>query len=123
MRGVLRLIALFVPADERRDCVRWFGDLATTNFSLDDLGAARRSRLEDAVAGVVGSSPSGADEGAASGGVPECGNCGAEGMMRGIWEAPYALQDRRFCERVGADQQRRLRAAVDWFFGDTGVKP
>ena len=101
-------------SDSSSSCVRWFGELATTQFSPEneltegELGTVERKAAEAAGAGAVdgeGSEPC------------ECAECGSASFSP-IWEAGAALMDKRWCERIGRRQQKRLAAAFEWAIGD-----
>ena len=102
--------------DSNSDCVRWFGSLATTKFSPEDAEAY--SRIEEMAEEVVlGES----DE--SEPGDKECENCGAEGHMCSIFDAGLALADKRWCNDIGREQQRRLSAAFEWAIGEQPPPP
>ena len=108
--------------DSQRDCVRWFGELATTNFRpeeqlSEEALTAIEKRTEEAVGGVeedVEDSESEENE--------ECEECGSRSRSP-IWDAGDALQDRRWCERIGREQQQRLTAAFEWAIGEREPPP
>lgn len=108
------------------DCVRWFGELATSKFSVDRaveeglISSGAVDVIERYTAEALERGPVGDGEGGGSS-VPECKNCGAEGSMAPIWDARRALQSRRFCERIGSEQQRRLLMAFRWAIGEVVV--
>ena len=110
--------ATFEPGTSK-DCIRWFGDLATTKFSPEEelsegsLSAIERKAREAAQAG-----PDRADERD----VDPCENCGATSRSP-IWDAGAALMDRGWCERIGREQQRRLTAAFEWAIGEVEPPP
>jgi hypothetical protein len=107
-------------ADTQRDCVRWYGELATTKFQPEsELSERALSRLEENVAEVVGSSE---ESGEGEREEPECENCGATSRSP-IWEAGAALQDPGWCDRIGREQQRRLTAAFEWAIGERKPPP
>jgi hypothetical protein len=51
-----------------------------------------------------------------------CTNCEAR-CKSPIHEAPEALQDREWCEQIGREQQRRLKAAFKWLLGEVVPPP
>ena len=101
-------------SDSSSSCVRWFGELATTQFSPEneltegELEIVERKAAEAAGAGAV-----------AVGGSErcECAECGSASFSP-IWEAGAALMDKRWTERIGRRQQKRLAAAFEWAIGD-----
>lgn len=101
-----------------RDCVRWFGDLATTKFrpgeelsegSYEVIDRVVREVVEEGAGGEEGDE-SGAEEG------DECECCGSRSWSP-IWEAGDALRDKGWCDRIGREAERELRAAWEWRTG------
>lgn len=98
-----------------KDCVRWFGDLATTKFSPEEalsegtLSVIERKAREAAESHEERGDGSEEDE--------ECENCGSQSRSP-IWEAGGALLDKSWCERIGREQQRKLQAAFEWAIGE-----
>jgi hypothetical protein len=104
-----------------KDCVRWFGTLATTNFSPEDeLSEGALSVIERTAREVAESGPERGDAPAEDG--DECGDCGAESLSP-IWDAGSALMDPGWCERIGRDAERRLTAAFEWAIGERPPPP
>lgn len=110
-------------ADSSKDCVRWFGSLATTNFSPEqELSEGAQSVLMRHVEEVVnGGSPDGEE------GEEECcDECGATSRSP-IWDAGYALQDKGWCQRIseryGRERERELQAAFEWAIGERMPPP
>lgn len=109
-------------SDTSKDCVRWFGDLATTKFSpQEELSKGAWDTIQrkaaEAAAVVI------EDESEGNGEEEEtCENCGSRSFSP-IWEAGYALQDRGWCDRIGREQQRRLTAAFEWAIGERKPPP
>jgi len=101
-----------------KDCVRWFGDLATTKFQPEEelsegsLAVIERMAREAAEAAPERGEDGGEEE------EKECENCGTEGAFSPIWDAGYALQDPGWCDRIGREQQRKLSAAFEWVIGE-----
>lgn len=107
--------------EEGRDCVRWFGELATTNFQPDEaLSQGSQDTIERHVEEIVG--PTQEDDESDAGGPGEdesreCEHCGSTSWSS-IFQAGYALQDQGWCSRLEADRERRLVAAWEWVIGD-----
>lgn len=108
--------------DTSKDCVRWFGSLATTKFSPEEelsegaLSVVERKARE--AAGVV-------DERGEGPGEEEpdpCENCGGTSRSP-IWEAGGALMDPGWCDRIGREQERKLTAAFEWAIGERHPPP
>lgn len=122
--GAVRYLMSHATFEEgtTRDCVRWFGDLATTKFRPEEeLSEGALNTVERITEEVVGESDG--DDGA--GGEEEvepCEECGATSRSP-IWEAGAALMDRGWCERIGREQQRRLTAAFEWAIGERKPPP
>ena len=51
-----------------------------------------------------------------------CAECGSDSFSP-IWEAGAALMDKRWTERIGRRQQKRLAAAFEWAIGDRQPPP
>lgn len=103
-----------------KDCVRWFGDLATTKFSPEEeLSEGSLSVVErmakEAAEGHEERGEGGEEE-------EECDNCGSQSRSP-IWDAGGALMDKGWCDRIGRDQQRKLQAAFEWAIGDRQPPP
>lgn len=98
-----------------KDCVRWFGDLATTSFSPAEEVSEESLATIERKAREAAESHEERGEGPAED--DECDNCGAASMSP-IWEAGAALMDKGWCQRIGREQQRRLVAAFEWAIGD-----
>lgn len=107
---------------KEKDSIRWFGDLATVNFSMDELAlSSKRQIKEKAEKAVYGSV-----EEAGSGGLGEereCPQDDCEGELRPIWDAFAALRDRRFTESISSGAEDRLRTAAEWMMGDLDPPP
>lgn len=100
-------------ATAEKDSLRWFGDLSTVKFSMDDVPLSSRRTIEEkAHKAVYGESDEEEDEPRA------CEMDGCEGELRPIWDAYAALRDRRFTERITTGAEDRLRVAADWMMGD-----
>lgn len=105
--------------DTSKDCVRWFGSLATTSFSPEEAlseGALDVVERKAREAAQVREEPEGAAED------DECGECGSRSRSP-IWEAGGALMDPGWCQRIGKVQQRRLAAAFEWAIGERKPPP
>jgi len=106
--------------DSSKDCLRWFGELATTKFSPEEelsegsLSVVERKAREAA--------QSGRERGEEEIEEEECGNCGATSRSP-IWDAGAALMDPGWCDRIGREQQRRLTAAFEWAIGERQPPP
>ena len=122
MVGVARYLLSHATfeSDTSKDCVRWFGDLATASFSPEEeVSEGALSVIERLSREAAGS----ADERGENGGEDdECEECGARSMSP-IWEAGGALMDKGWCDRIGREQQRRLQAAFEWAIGDREPPP
>ncbi len=106
--------------DSTADCVRWFGELATAKFSPESVDVySRIEEMAEAAIGYDDETGDGDEESESK----ECRNCGAEGQMCSIFDAGVALSDRRWCEDIGKEQQRRLSAAFKWAIGDVPPPP
>jgi hypothetical protein len=103
-----------------RDCVRWFGELATTKFSpeqeLSDGALATVERITDEVVGA------GDDWGDGPGEPDPCDDCGARSRSP-IFDAGYALQNPSWCDEIGREKERRLLAAFEWAIGERVPPP
>jgi len=109
-------------SDTSKDCVRWFGSLATTNFQPEEaLSEGSYDVIDRVVREVVG-----ADEDADGSGVEdeedECECCGSRSWSP-IWDAGGALADPGWCDRIGRDAERRLVAAFEWAIGERQPPP
>ena len=110
-------------SDSSRDCVRWFGELATTKFQPDsEVSEGALETIERITEEVVGESVEEEAESAGGEETEECEECGASSRSP-IWEAGDALMDRRWCERIGREQERRLNAAFEWVIGERKPPP
>lgn len=105
-------------SDTSKDCIRWFGDLATTVFSPEEeLSEGSLSVVERKAREAAESVPEGGEKGPGEEEGEECENCGSTSRSP-IWEAGQALQDPGWCQRIGREQQRKLKAAFEWAIGD-----
>jgi len=99
-----------------RDCVRWFGELATTKFQPEEeLSEGSYDVIDRVVREVVGADDEG--DGAEEIEDDECECCGARSWSP-IWDAGAALADPGWCDRIGRDAERRLVAAFEWAIGE-----
>lgn len=106
--------------DTSRDCVRWFGSLATANFQPDEaLSDGSYDVIDRVVREVVGADEEGAegDEGA-----DECECCGSRSWSP-IWDAGAALADPGWCDRLDREKERRLKVAFEWVIGEAVPPP
>jgi len=111
--------ATFEP-ETQRDCVRWFGELATTKFRPDEeVSEGALETIERKVEEVVGMAE---EEGEGEEEADECEECGARSWSP-IWEAGAALMDSGWVDRIGRKQERRLHAAFEWAIGDRKPPP
>jgi len=107
--------------DSEKDCVRWFGELATSKFSAEsELSEGSLSVIERKVEEVLGAGDN-RGEGPDTDDF-ECSECGSESSSP-IWEAGTALQNQRWCEEIGKENQRRLQAAFEWRIGEREPPP
>jgi len=106
-----------------RDCVRWFGELATANFQPErELSDGAYGVIDRKVREVVG-----ADEGESADvesgeDADECECCGANSWSP-IWDAGAALADPGWCDRIGREKERELTAAFKWAIGEQMPPP
>jgi hypothetical protein len=113
--------------DSTRDCVRWFGSLSTRNFQpSEELSEGAESAIERLVDETLGQHQKDGDgDSQEIPWVPEpeqCDNCGSTSFSS-IFEAGGALLDQGWCERIGREQERRLRTAFEWAIGDNIPPP
>lgn len=103
-------------SDAGKQTVRWFGELANNQFSLEaDLSEWERSVIERNVEKVSGYGEDG--DGKRECGVEEC-----EGGLAPIWSAASHLADPVWCEEIG-DQEAILVAAFEWSIGEVVPPP
>lgn len=100
-----------------RDCIRWFGSMATTQFNPEsELSDGVYNVLERKVKETVGDGDEEEIDG--EGGEPEsCECCGAKSFSP-IWSAGAALADPSWCDEIGREKERRLNAAFEWAIGE-----
>ena len=109
--------ATFEP-DEGRQVVRWFGELANNQFSVEEqLAEWERSVLKRNVEKVAGYSVDRDD------GKRECDVEGCHGGLAPVWSASEYLADPRWCEQIGDDQEAVLATAFEWAIGDIRPPP
>ena len=107
-------------SDTSKDCVRWFGELATTKFSPEEeLSEGTLSVIERKAREVAGDDR---DEGDVEEGEEEaeperCECCGSTSRSP-IWKAGSALMDPGWCDRIGREKEKRLKAAFEWAIGE-----
>jgi hypothetical protein len=110
-------------SDTSKDCVRWFGELATTKFSPDrDLADDDWRQIQEKAAEAAEVVPKEGDEFGEGCEKDECEKCGSSSFSP-IWEAGAALMDKGWCKRIGGEQQRRLSTAFEWAIGDIQPPP
>lgn len=96
-----------------RQMIRWFGELANNQFSLEaELEEWEQSVIERNVEKVAGYSVDRDD------GKRECDVEGCTGGLAPIWSASEYLMDQRWCDQIGDDQEATLAAAFEWSMGD-----
>jgi len=107
-----------------RDCVRWFGELATANFQPDEeLSEGSYDVIDRVVREVVeergeeGEAQEGTGEDA-----DECECCGSRSWSP-IWEAGGALADPGWCDRLEGTKEKELVAAFEWAIGERVPPP
>ena len=105
-------------SDTSRDCVRWFGELATANFQpTEALSEGSYDVIDRVVREVVGSGIEGDGDGPEDEEREECDCCGSRSWSP-IWDAGDALADPGWCDRIGRLKERRLVAAFEWAIGE-----
>lgn len=111
-------------SDTSKDCVRWFGQLATTKFSPEEeLSEGTLSVIERKAREIAGASDDRGDGDDVEDDEPEpCDVCGSTSRSP-IWDAGSALMDKGWCDRIGREQQRRLTAAFEWAIGERQPPP
>ena len=122
MVGVVRYLMSHATFESgtSRDCVRWFGELATTKFQPDEaLSDGSYDVIDRVVREVVGADD---DSGEGPEEPEECSSCGGRSWSP-IWEAGNALADPGWCDRIGRDAERRLVAAFEWAIGERVPPP
>jgi hypothetical protein len=106
-----------------RDCVRWFGEMATTKFQPEEeVSEGALSTIERITEEVVGQPEEDEEGGAGVEEDDECEECGATSRSP-IWEAGAALMDKGWCERIGRDREQRLLVAFEWAIGERQPPP
>ncbi len=128
MAGAVRYIldhATF-ETDTQKDCVRWFGELATTKFiASEELSDGSESVIERVAERVVGN-PDAADDGdaeAAQSAVEKrCDDCDGTSFSS-IYDAGAALQNPSWSRGLDPEKRRRLEAAFEWMIGEIRPPP
>jgi len=106
-----------------RDCVRWFGELATTNFQPDEeLSDGAFDVIDRKVREVVGADDESEESGVTDDESDRCECCGANSWSP-IWDAGAALADPGWCDRIGREKERELTAAFKWAIGEQMPPP
>lgn len=104
--------------DAGRQMIRWFGELANNQFSLEaELEEWERSVIERNVEKVAGYSVERDD------GKRECERDGCTGGLAPVWSAFDYLSDPAWCDQIGADQEAVLAVAFEWAIGDIRLPP
>jgi hypothetical protein len=103
-----------------RDCVRWFGELATTKFQPDEALSDGYYDVIDRVVREVVENYTEEAEGEAED--DECEDCGSRSWSP-IWDAGGALADKRWCDEIGSEKEQRLTAAFEWAIGERVPPP
>jgi hypothetical protein len=107
--------------ESSRDCVRWFGELATMKFQADEeLSDGALDVIERITEEVTGEIVD--DDGSTETEEEPCPDCGSTSRTR-IWEARDALASKRWCEQIGREKQQRLVAAFEWRIGERQPPP
>jgi len=101
--------------DTSKDCVRWFGELATTKFSPEEELSEGALSVVERLAKEAAESHEEREEETPEN--EECGVCGSRSRSP-IWDAGGALCDPGWCQRIGREQERRLQAAFEWAIGE-----
>lgn len=110
-------------SDTSKDCVRWFGELATTKFSpKEELSEGSFKVVKRKAAEAAAVAPESGEEASGEGEREPCENCESESFSP-IWEAGRALMDEGWCNRIGREQQRKLAAAFEWAIGERKPPP
>lgn len=108
-----------------KDSIRWFGSLATTQFSPEEAlspgkwNVIQRKSEEVAMGRLddVDEESEGGGWGSVEDDIDSCEVCGSTSFSP-IWEAGYALMDQSWCQRVGREQVDRLSVAFEWAIGE-----
>lgn len=104
--------------DSGTQLIRWFGELANNQFSLEEqLEEWERSVIERNTQKAAGYSVERED------GKRECDAEGCTGGLAPIWSAFEYLSDREWCDRLADDQEAKLAAAFEWSMGDLVPPP
>lgn len=116
--------ATFDPQNSKQ-AVRWFGSLYTAGFSPEkDLGLleldsnGHRVMEIDVIEQMTDTVQYSADDEDGH----TCDVCGSEDV-HDIWSAGDALQDERWCNSIGRENEKRLNAAYKWRIGDLQPPP
>jgi hypothetical protein len=97
--------------------VRWFGETAYCNFSASEaLELQEELTLESAVEELR-------DESTGSGESHTCEEGCGDTVLESIREARRQLENERWCNEIGSEQQARLLAAWRWVAGEERPPP
>lgn len=102
--------------EDSQHAVRWFGNVAYNKFSPEQLVDWKESVVRR-MARLA------RDEKLPEEYEHRCEEENCQTVLAPIMEASDHLQNAEWCREIGADAQRRLVAAVDWFYGDAVPPP
>lgn len=111
--------------EDTSDCVRWFGECSTATFQPEGELSPGTLRTVERYAEEACEAPIPEEEegeGAEEEEEEACERCGEEALQP-IWDAGLALEDREWCEQIGAEAQRRLQVAFEWAIGEALPPP
>jgi hypothetical protein len=105
--------------DSASDCIRWFGELATTKFSPEkELHQGVLERIKEMAEAALQSGAESDCEDERD----ECRECGSSAFAS-IWDAPMALRDSEWCSRIERRKVKLLTAAFEWAIGEVVPPP
>lgn len=109
--------------DERKQVVRWFGDLAPAAFSPEEeLSEGSLATIERYAAEAAGNlEPT--EEATEGNEEDRCPHDGCDCQTHPIWQAGEALQNKSWCEQIGEERQREVLTAFQWFIGEVVPPP
>jgi hypothetical protein len=102
-----------------KQAIRWFGELANNQFSLEQLADWEQSVIVRTVEEISNET----DEKGEGPAADECDCEDCAGTLSPIYEAGVALCDPSWCERIGRDAERRLSRAFEWAIGEIHPPP